>query len=77
MKNEKHPQMAESFQAANGIGLVVRRYQMQFAAGAFDQTRLARNGEFFFIGGANNADLFKLKAAHFAEIFRADPIQTA
>ncbi|CNU53891.1 Uncharacterised protein [Salmonella enterica subsp. enterica serovar Bovismorbificans] len=50
---------------------------MQFAAGAFDQTRLARNGEFFFIGGANNADLFKLKAAHFAEIFRADPIQTA
>lgn len=39
--------MAERFQAANGIGLVVGSNEMQFAVGAFYQTWLARNGEFF------------------------------
>lgn len=47
--------MAERFQAANGVGLVVGSNEMQFAVGAFYQTWLARNGEFFFIGRANNA----------------------
>ena len=41
--------MTEGFQAANGIGLVIRCEQMQFAAGAFHQTWLAWNGELFFI----------------------------
>ncbi len=42
--------MAERFQAANGVGLVVGSNEMQFAVGAFYQTWLARNGEFFFMG---------------------------
>ena len=37
--------MAERFQAANGVGLVVGSNEMQFAVGAFYQTWLARNGE--------------------------------
>ena len=45
--------MAERFQAANGVGLVVGSNEMQFAVGAFYQTWLARNGELFFIGRAN------------------------
>ncbi|MNI95970.1 hypothetical protein D3C81_1998900 [compost metagenome] len=50
---------------------------MQFAAGTFHQTRLAWNGEFFFIGRADNAYLLELKVAHFVEIFSAEPMQTA
>ena len=46
--------MAERFQAANGVGLVVGSNEMQFAVGAFYQTWLARNGEFFFIGRTGN-----------------------
>ena len=38
---------------------------MQFAVGAFYQTWLARNGEFFFIGRANNAYLLELETGSF------------
>ena len=77
MKDEKDPQMAERFQAANGVGLVVGSNEMQFAVGAFYQTWLARNGEFFFIGRANNAYLLELETAHFAVMLSAEPIHTA
>ena len=77
MKDEDHPQMAECFQTANGIGLIIGRNKMQFAVGAFYQTWLARDGELFFIGGANNAYLLELKTAHLAEMLRAEPMQTA
>ncbi len=69
--------MAECFQAANSIGLVIGREQMQFAAGAFHQTWLARNGELFFIRRADNAYLLELKMTHLDEMFRAEPMQTA
>ncbi|STK08499.1 Uncharacterised protein [Escherichia coli] len=68
--------MAERFQAANGVGLVVGSNEMQFAVGAFYQTWLARNGEFFFIGRANNAYLLELETAHFAVMLSAEPIHT-
>ena len=38
--------MAERFQAANGIGLVVGSNEMQFAVGAFYQTWLALFDQF-------------------------------
>ncbi len=69
--------MAERFQAANGVGLVVGSHEMQFAVGAFYQTWLARNGEFFFIGRANNAYLLELETADFAVMLSAEPIHTA
>jgi uncharacterized membrane protein YdbT with pleckstrin-like domain len=48
MKHKHHPQMAESFQPAYGIGLVVRRNQMKFAAAAVDQTWLAGTANFLY-----------------------------
>ena len=69
--------MAERFQAANGVGLVVGSNEMQLAVGAFYQTWLARNGELFFIGRANNAYLLELETAHFAVMLSAEPIHTA
>lgn len=39
--------MAERFQAANGVGLVVGSNEMQFAVGAFYQTWLARKRRTF------------------------------
>src|SRR5699024_592453 len=77
MKDEKDPYMAERFQAANGVGLVVGSNEMQFAVGAFYQTWLARNGELFFIGRANNAYLLELETAHFAVMLSAEPIHIA
>ena len=69
--------MTECFQAADGISLVIRWQQMQFAAAMFDQAWLARDGKFFFIWRANNAYLRKLKSTHCAETSSADPRQTA
>ena len=68
--------MAECFRAANGVGPVVGSNEMQFAVGAFTRP-LARNGELFFIGRANNAYLLELETAHFAVMLSAEPIHTA
>ncbi|GER63198.1 hypothetical protein TUM17561_18780 [Enterobacter cloacae] len=52
--------MAECFEPAYGIGLIVGRDQVKLAT-AGDQTWLAWHGELLFIGRANNAYLFELK----------------
>lgn len=69
--------MAERFQAANGVGLVVGSNEMQFAVGAFYQTGWRGTANFFFIGRANNAYLLELETAHFAVMLSAEPIHTA
>ena len=40
--------MAECFQAANGVGLVVGSNEMQFAVGAFYQTWRAERRTFLY-----------------------------
>lgn len=67
----------EPFQATNGVGLVIRRNQVKFAAAAFHQTWLARYSELLSIRRADNAYLLELEGAHFAETLSAEPIHTA
>ena len=70
--------MAECFQAANGVGLVVGSNEMSVRRWRFlPDLAGAGNGEFFFIGRANNAYLLELETAHFAVMLSAEPIHTA
>lgn len=66
--------MVERFQVANGVGLVVGSNEMQFVVGVFYQIWLARNGEFFFIGRANNVYLFELEIVYFVVMLSVESI---
>jgi hypothetical protein len=68
--------MAEVFQAADGIGLVIGGRRCN-SPPPFLTSPGWRDGKFFFIGRADNAYLRKLKITHCAVTLSAEPRQTA
>ena len=48
--------MGKAFESAHGFGLVVRGQEREGGTGGCDQTGLAGDAEFFFVGGRDCAD---------------------
>ncbi|WP_236851865.1 hypothetical protein [Candidatus Sodalis pierantonius] len=77
MKNKQQPNMAELRQAAYRFRLIIGRQQMQLADAIRYQPRLARHGELFFIGRADNAYLPEAESRGHCETLSAVPWQMA